>query len=113
VGEDRGLERPQVRTGLQAELVQELPSRPAVDREGFCLPARPVERDHELFPQTLPRAVLIDQRLELSEEIRMTPQSQIGVDPRLQAADAQLVQSSRLRLSERLIHDVGESGPAP
>ena len=71
--EDRGLERSQLRTGLKTELVHEMASRPAVDLERFRLSARAVERDHELPAQTLPIAVLVDQRLELPDEVRMTP----------------------------------------
>jgi len=111
--EDRGLERSQVLTGLKTELVYEMASRLAIDLERFRLSTRAVERDHEQPAQALSVAVPVDQRLELSDEVCVTPESQIGLDLRLDAAEAQLLQSSHLRLSERLIHDIGERGPAP
>jgi hypothetical protein len=111
--EDRGFERSQVRTWLEAQLVHKMLSRPPIDLERFRLSARTVERDHQLPTQPLPITVLIDQRLELSNELRMTPSGQIRLDPRLNAAKAKLLQSGRLCLSERLVHDIGEGGPAP
>ena len=87
--------------------------RPPVDLERLCLAARAVERDHQLPAQTFPIAVLIDQRLELPHDVRMTPEGKIRLDPRLDAAKPQILQSSDLRLSEWLVHDIGERRPAP
>jgi hypothetical protein len=71
--EDLGLERPQVRTRLETELVHQMTSRFPVGLERFRLSARAVERDHELPAQALPIGVLVDQRLELPDEARVTP----------------------------------------
>jgi len=48
-------------------------SRLAIDLERFRLSTRAVERDHEQPAQALPVAVPVDQRLELSNEVCVTP----------------------------------------
>jgi len=89
--EDRGFERSQVQAGLEAELVHKMSSRPPIDLERCRLSARAVERDHQLSTQSLPITVLLDQRLELSDEVGMPPLGQIRLDPRLKAAKAKLL----------------------
>ena len=108
--EDRRFRRPQV-DWLEAELLTSVVA--SADRPRALPPVgRAVERDHQLTTQSLPITVLIDQRLDSSDEVRMTPSGQIRLDPRLNAAKAKARQSSRLCLSERLAMTSARAGRA-
>ena len=51
--------------------------------------------------------------LELAGERAMAPGIEVGVDPGLERAEAQLLEPRRLRLGELLERDVRERLPAP
>src|SRR5262245_31089012 len=71
--EDRGLEVTQSLTGLEAELVaQPTPDR-AIDVERLGLPPGAVEGEHEQRGHPLLIRMLGDERLELADELRVTP----------------------------------------
>ena len=71
--EDRPLEIAQRRPRLDPELLDQGGPRRPVRVKRFGLPARAVEREHELAAQALGQRVLGDQALELSDELAARP----------------------------------------
>ena len=84
--EDRPLEVPQLRTGLDAEIVRQPAPRIAVRLERIALPADQVEGAHQLAPQPLAVGMLRDERLELVDERGRGAGGEIGLDPFLRRA---------------------------
>src|SRR5204862_6847660 len=68
VTQDRALELLELRARLEPELLDEDAATLAVARERLRLPARPVEREHQLPAQLLSQRLLCDERLELRDE---------------------------------------------
>jgi hypothetical protein len=84
-----------------------------VDVQCVGLPTRPVEREHELSPESLAQRVQTNEPFELTDKRRMPASGEIHVDAPLQAGDAELVESGDLGLREALIGEVGERPPTP
>jgi hypothetical protein len=57
--------------------------------------------------------MLRDQPLELGDELGGPTAFEVGVDPPLLDDQAELLESARLVLRERLVREVGEGRPAP
>jgi hypothetical protein len=96
VAEDGLLQLLQSRARLQAELIYErAPSLP-VDRERLGLPARAVERAHERGGESLAQRMLVDERLELADELGVTAEREVGVEPPLQRVQAELLEAEGL-----------------
>src|SRR4051794_12666470 len=77
LSEDRLLELAQRASGLDPELLDECSSRLLVGLERLRLAARPVQRNHQLATQALPQRMLPGKRLQLPNEIGVSPQHQI------------------------------------
>src|SRR5581483_239289 len=113
LAEDRLLELPERRTGLEAELGDEGAPRVGEDPERLRLPARAVEREHLLAAEPLPQRVLRRQRLELGRECRVPAERELRVDPLLDREQAQLLEPVDLGSRERLVCEIGERAAAP
>ena len=87
-----GLEVTQVLAGLQAQLLLEHPATRLVRVQRVRLPARAVEREHQLAAKSLAVGMLGDQRLELRHECGITAEDEVGVDPLLERSEPQLLQ---------------------
>jgi hypothetical protein len=111
--ENRLLQLPQCGSRLDAELLDEEVSRPAVDLERVGLASRPVEREHELPPQTFSQRVGGDQRLQLLDQLTAGRESQVGVDALLERLQAELDEPRDLLHCRRLVLDVTERASAP
>ena len=111
--EDRLVKLAEPTAGFDAELLDERPSRYLVGLERLGLAPGPVEAEHQLAEQTLPQRVLLHQPLQLAGEFGVATGGEIGVDPLLERRQAQLPETSALRLRKRLIGEVGERRPAP
>ena len=79
--EDRALELAQRLAGLDPQLLDQRAACALVHGERVGLAARAVEREHQLPAQPLAQRVLRDQPLELGDELRMTAEREVGVDP--------------------------------
>ena len=112
LGEDLPLELPQRRARLEPELVERRP-RVAVGLERLGLPARAVEREHQLPAQPLAVRMLGDQRLELADELGVAAEREVGLDPLLERRQPQLLEPRRLDPRERLVVELGQRRPAP
>jgi hypothetical protein len=113
VAKDRSFELTQFRSGLEAELVDQMLACPAVGLEGLCLPAAPVERDHQLALKALPKRVLDGQPLELWDQLRLSSKRKLGLDALLECEQAELFEPSDFRLGKRLVREVGKRRSTP
>ena len=111
--EDPLLELAEVGPGLEAQLVRERRSCVPVDGERIRLAARTIEREHELTSDALAVRMPADELLELSDELRMAAECEIGVDPVLGRRQAELVETGDLVLCERLAGHVCERRASP
>ena len=85
---DRPLQLLERRARVDPELVDERPARILVGVKRLRLPTRPVQRRHQIPPQALAERVLGDQRLELSDQLVVAPEDEVGVDPELRLLPA-------------------------
>ena len=88
-------------------------ARCLVDLERVGVAAGAVEREHELGVGALAQRLLPRQRLELAHELGMAAEREVGVDPSLQAGQAELLQAGDLGLREGLVAEVGEGLATP
>ena len=95
------------------ELVDERPARVVVRGERLRLAAGAVEREHELGAQSLAQRVATDEGLELGHQIRVGLDLEVGRDPLLQHAEAEILEPVDLVLREVLELQVGERSTAP
>jgi len=113
VGEDRVLQRPQLRPRVETEFVDEDSARILEGPEGVGLAAGAVQGEHqepvEPFTQRMVRA----QRRQLGDQFCMFAELQVGVDPVLQCAEAEFLQSNRFSLQHPLVADAVQRGPVP
>ena len=58
----------------------------------FRLPARPVQRSHQMHPQPLAKRMLGDECFELCDQPVMAPEREVGVDPELDRRQPDLVE---------------------
>ena len=84
--QDRSLERLERRGRVDAELLDQGAPRLLVGLERLGLPARPVQREHQLTAQPLAQRVLRDETLELAHELRVAAEREVGLDPLLERA---------------------------
>ena len=111
--QDRPLQLLERRARIDPELVDESPARLLVGVQRFCLPTRPIERRHQIHPQALTERVLGDQCLELSDQLVVAPEREVGVDPQLQRCQPDLLEPGDRRLGEALVDEVRERWSSP
>ena len=111
--QDRAVERLELGTRLDPELLHERVARVAVRGERVGLPSRPVQREHQLraesFPQRMPR----DEQLQFRHEVGVDPELEIGGDPVLEYAQPQILQTVDVVLREVLQLRVGKRPASP
>src|SRR5581483_4680770 len=93
VREDRVLDPPELRAGLEAELVDVDPPGRPVRLERVCLPAAPVEREHQLAPEPLAERAFVDRVLELGDDLPMLAERERGLEPLLERVDPQIFEA--------------------
>ena len=89
------------------------PARGAEGGERVGLSPGAVEREHLLGAEALAVRVLGDERLELGGDLVVKPVLEVRVDPRLERREPPLLEASGLRVRERLVCNVSESGAPP
>jgi hypothetical protein len=89
------------------------PSPLLVSAERLRLSAGAIEREHQLAAWPLPQRVLRDEALELADEVGVASEREVGLDPFLERAHAQLVQSRCLSRGERLVGELVQRRPSP
>jgi hypothetical protein len=113
LAQDRLVEVAQRAAGLDSELLDEDRPRFLIRLERLRLPPGTVEGEHQLSAEALAVWVLAHERLELADERRVAAGGEIGVDPVLEARQAELVEPGALRLGETSLRDIGERAAAP
>jgi hypothetical protein len=113
LAQDRALQRAQLRARLEPEFLDEQAPSFAVSVERVRLPPGAVQRQHQLGAKTLLQRVFGDESLELADKLGVATKSEIGLDPRLDGNDPQVLETRNLGLSERLEREVGECRSAP
>jgi hypothetical protein len=113
LGQDCPFQLLESRAGVDAELLgQGLPG-PSVGLQGFGLPARAVQGQHELAVETLPQRMGRHQRLQLTNQLGVATQGKLGLDRILHGGQAALLQPHHLPLAAGSQGDVGEGRPPP
>ena len=113
LAQDRGLELLEAGPRLHPELLDQGVAGGAVGPERVRLPARAVEREHELRARPLAQRLRVDDGLQLGHELDVAAEREIGVDPFLQRHESKLLEPRDLCLREGLVGEVGERRPAP
>ncbi len=113
LAEDRGLELLELRAGVDAELLEERLAGGSVGGERVCLAPRAVEREHQLRAGPLAHGLRGDERFELGDELGMTTEREIGLDPLLEHGGSQVLEPRDLGLGERFVQEVRERRPLP
>ena len=107
------LESLELGAGLDPELVDEAGASVLVDLQGLRLPARTIQREHQLPAERLAKRVLADETLELADHIAVAPELELGVDALAEDNEPQLLEPPDLRLREVVERELGERRPAP
>ena len=107
------MQAPQLRAGLDADLLHQHRARLAVGVKRLRLPAAAVQRQHPLRVQALPQRVLGHQRVELADDLAVPAGGQVTVDRQLERRDAKLVQTADLGRRERLVRHIRQRRAAP
>ena len=81
--QDRLMQLPQLGAGLHADRLHESRARVPIGRQRFRLPARAIQREHLLRPQSLAQRLIGDQRPELAEHLAVATRDQVGLDRQL------------------------------
>ena len=113
LAQDRLVQLAEVTARLDAELLDEVAARCLVDLERVGVAAGAVEGEHKLGVGALAERLLPGQRLELAHELGMAAEREVGIDPSLQAGQAELLQAGDLGLREGLVAEVGEGLATP
>ena len=111
--EDRSLQLLELFARLQAEVVDERPSCLLVGLQRVDLPARAVERQHQLGPQPFAQRLARDERGELTDEIGVAAEREISLDPLLERSEAALLEALDVGPGEVVVGEIGQSRPAP
>ena len=111
--QDRPLELLERLARVDAELLDVDSARVLVGVQGLRLPAGPVQRRHQIPPRPFAERVLGDERLELSDQVGVATQVEVGLDPKLQCGQPDLLEPGDGRLGELLVGDVRERRAPP
>jgi hypothetical protein len=111
--EDRLLETMQLGTGLETELLDEGAPCVGVRLECFGLAAGSVEGEHELGAETLAQRVSPDEGAELSDQLRVSAEREVGVDPCLQRRQPLVLELGERIARERLVLEIRQRPAAP
>ena len=98
---------------LQAELVHQHAPGVLVGLQGLGLAPGAVQGEHQLPAQSLAQRMAGDEGLELGDDLTLTPEREIRLDPLLDDVQVELVEPSDLLLRERVERELGERRAAP
>ena len=96
MAEDRALELAQSRARLQSELLVEHLPRVPVGLERIGLAAAAVEGEDEVAAQPLAERIARDQAGQLRDQLAVSPELEIGLEPILERGETQLFQRRHL-----------------
>ena len=111
--EDALLEVTELTARLDPQLFHQRAARVGVGVERLRLPARPVERQHQLRAKALPQRVPLDQLLELADHGAVLTGRERVVDGELARPQPELLEAADLGSGERLVREVVERRAPP
>src|SRR5206468_1183196 len=95
------------------ELLDQEPPPGSVARERLRLAAAAVQREHQLAERALAQRLLLDECLQLADEPRVLAQLELGFNPLLERAEAELVEAPAGRERERQLAELRERRATP
>lgn len=98
---------------FQSELSVEDAAELLVGGQGVRLAAAAVHREHQLGAQRLPQGMLGDKRLELSDQRRVLPERQSGLDAALDGGEASFLKARCGELGEGLGRELAQRRSPP
>ena len=113
LAEDGAVERLELRARLDAQVFDQRASRLVVCRQRLGLPARAIERQHQVRPQALAERVQADERFDLGHELRVRAGLEVRSDPVFERSEAKILEATDLVLRECLQLHVGQGSAAP
>ena len=113
IGEDLRFQRLRRRGEAETELVAEHRSQLGAPAQRLGLPAEPVERQHQLAPEPLPKGVGGDERFQLGDRPALLARVEPGLDELLRHRQPQLLEAQGLAPHDGQLGELAEGGAAP
>ncbi len=113
LGQQRLVERPELLARFEAEVVDHAAPQHLVDLERLVAPAGAVEGDHQGGVHVLVERTAEHERLELADQLLVASQLEVGLDPQVEGALAELLEPRHVRGQQAARHDVDQRGAAP
>ncbi|MDQ3620088.1 MAG: hypothetical protein M3391_08165 [Actinomycetota bacterium] len=95
-------------TWFDTEFIDEPDSCIPKDIQGLGLSARSIQGQHHQFPKPLAQGMVGDRQIQAGDDVRMSSQSKISLDPIFQGGDRELFESSDMALREGLGSEVSK-----
>lgn len=76
--------------------VRENPSSCLIGLQGVGLPAGPIERQHEVTPESFPEGMVADQGFQFGEKLGMKSEGKLRLQPVLDHIQPKILQPGRL-----------------
>jgi len=111
--EDRSLQVMQRAARLDAELIDKKGARVSIHSESLGLTARAIQGEHQLASKPLAERMLGDERLELTYEVGVATELEVGLDPLFHRHEAKLFEPGTLAPGKRLRSEFAQSWTAP
>ena len=100
-------------SGLDADLVGEVPAVALECAQRLDLTSTAVERQHQEARQPLPQGVRLHELGELPDRGAVAPRFEVGGEARLDGEQTQLVEPRPLGGDESQIREIGQHGASP
>ena len=113
LSEDRPLELLKLPPRLDPEVVDQLAASLLIALQRVGLPARSVQREHQLRLKALPQRMLAHERLELADQRGVPSKREVSVDSILERREALFLDPGSLALRERLVREVRQCWAPP
>src|SRR5262245_26654608 len=113
VREDRSFQILELPAGFEAQLFREHSPRVLVGGERVGLAPRAVEGQHQLRAEALAQRVLTGERLELDDELFVSTERELAVDPSSERVETLFSETFNLVARERFERYVRKRGAAP
>ena len=111
--QDLVMQAPQLRAGLDADLLDERRPRLAVGVQRVGLPPGAVQREHALGVEALAQRLLAHEPVELADDLPVAPGGEIALDRVLERRQPELLEPPDLRRRERFAGDVVQRRAVP
>ena len=113
VVEDLPFQCPQLRPGLEPQLLHAVQAALAIGVQRVSAAPAPVQGEHQLSAQPLVQRVRLDKRLEVGHDLVVAAEGQVGIDPLLDGHETQSFEPGDLVLREPLVDEVHERRAPP